>query len=313
MNNVLVAAAPHTKETERMFNEKVFRAMKKSAYFLAMSRGMLYDEVVQLRPGDVMVQFTDGYSEAFDSGHTEEYGLERIRAIVTQVASRGADAICEHLSSDVRRWEGDGPPSDDQTLLIATLAVDAIFPGEETTCEPGDSACLALKRLADAEQAGHGLRLTSSLDSIPAIREWMRRTVVLNELSDADAQLLGSALYEVCANVAEHGFGEQGAHTFELWWQPPRSEESAGQPADERARRGVFVVRDGGAPFRPENRQGLDFDNPGVRKRGRGLGLEIIHRVMCEVSYHPKTTRGNITLLRFGPRSASSLQEGTTS
>jgi phosphoglycerate dehydrogenase-like enzyme len=42
--DVLVAAAPHTKETERMFNEKVFRSMKKTAYFLAMSRGMLFDE-----------------------------------------------------------------------------------------------------------------------------------------------------------------------------------------------------------------------------------------------------------------------------
>ena len=197
--------------------------------------------------------------------------------------------------------------------MIATLAVDALEPVSEVSCEPDDSACLALKRLADAERAGYGLRLTSSLDSIPAIREWMRRTVVLNELSDPDAQLLGSALYEVCANVAEHGFREHGDRTFELWWQPPRADEAAGQTADERARRGVFVVRDDGAPFRPENRQGLDFDNPGVRKRGRGLGLEIIHRVMHEVSYHPATTRGNITLLTFGPRSTSSLREGTTS
>jgi phosphoglycerate dehydrogenase-like enzyme len=47
--DVLVAAAPHTKETERMFNEKVFRSMKKTAYFLAMSRGMLYDENALVR------------------------------------------------------------------------------------------------------------------------------------------------------------------------------------------------------------------------------------------------------------------------
>ena len=47
--DVLVAAAPHTKETERMFNEKVFRSMKKTAYFLAMSRGMLYDEDALVR------------------------------------------------------------------------------------------------------------------------------------------------------------------------------------------------------------------------------------------------------------------------
>ena len=50
--DVLVAAAPHTKQTERMFNEKVFRAMKKTAYFLAMSRGMLFDENALVRALD---------------------------------------------------------------------------------------------------------------------------------------------------------------------------------------------------------------------------------------------------------------------
>jgi len=47
--DVLVAAAPHTKETERMFNEKVFRAMKKTAYFLALSRGALFDDMALVK------------------------------------------------------------------------------------------------------------------------------------------------------------------------------------------------------------------------------------------------------------------------
>lgn len=47
--DVLVAAAPHTKVTEGMFNEKVFRSMKKSAYFLAMSRGKLYDDMALVK------------------------------------------------------------------------------------------------------------------------------------------------------------------------------------------------------------------------------------------------------------------------
>ena len=42
--DVLVAAAPHTRQTERMFDEQVFRSMKKTAYFLALSRGMLFDD-----------------------------------------------------------------------------------------------------------------------------------------------------------------------------------------------------------------------------------------------------------------------------
>jgi phosphoglycerate dehydrogenase-like enzyme len=47
--DVLVAAAPHTPQTERMFNETVFRAMKKTAYFLAMSRGKLFDDMALVR------------------------------------------------------------------------------------------------------------------------------------------------------------------------------------------------------------------------------------------------------------------------
>lgn len=47
--DVVVAAAPHTPATERMFNEKVFRSMKKTAYFLALSRGMLFDDMALVR------------------------------------------------------------------------------------------------------------------------------------------------------------------------------------------------------------------------------------------------------------------------
>jgi phosphoglycerate dehydrogenase-like enzyme len=42
--DVLVSAVPLTKQTEGMFNEKVFRAMKKTAYFINMSRGPVVDE-----------------------------------------------------------------------------------------------------------------------------------------------------------------------------------------------------------------------------------------------------------------------------
>jgi phosphoglycerate dehydrogenase-like enzyme len=47
--DVLVAAAPHTPATERMFNERVFRSMKKTAYFLALSRGMLFDDMALVK------------------------------------------------------------------------------------------------------------------------------------------------------------------------------------------------------------------------------------------------------------------------
>jgi D-2-hydroxyacid dehydrogenase (NADP+) len=47
--DVLVSAAPATRETESMFNEKVFRAMKKTSYFMNLSRGTLVDEAAVAR------------------------------------------------------------------------------------------------------------------------------------------------------------------------------------------------------------------------------------------------------------------------
>lgn len=43
--DVLVSAAPSTPKTRRMFNEQVFRSMKPTAYYLALSRGDLYDDM----------------------------------------------------------------------------------------------------------------------------------------------------------------------------------------------------------------------------------------------------------------------------
>ena len=47
--DVLVACAPLTPETERMFNEQIFRGMKKTAYFLALSRGKLIDDMALVK------------------------------------------------------------------------------------------------------------------------------------------------------------------------------------------------------------------------------------------------------------------------
>ncbi len=47
--DVLVAAAPFTPATTKMFNEQVFRAMKPSAHFLALSRGGLFDDMALVK------------------------------------------------------------------------------------------------------------------------------------------------------------------------------------------------------------------------------------------------------------------------
>jgi phosphoglycerate dehydrogenase-like enzyme len=48
-SDVVVAAVPLTPLTERMFTEEVFRRMKKTAIFLALSRGRVFDDLALVR------------------------------------------------------------------------------------------------------------------------------------------------------------------------------------------------------------------------------------------------------------------------
>lgn len=47
--DVLVAAQPHTPQTERMINEAVFRSMKKTSIFIALSRGKVFDDMALVK------------------------------------------------------------------------------------------------------------------------------------------------------------------------------------------------------------------------------------------------------------------------
>ncbi len=64
---------------------------------------------------------------------------------------------------------------------------------------------------------------------------------------------------------------------------------------------GYFVINDQGKSFDFDNWTEPDLNNPTTRRRGRGLGWKIIHSSMKKVTYSPKTTAGNLTLLWFDP------------
>ncbi|HYM82005.1 MAG TPA: SpoIIE family protein phosphatase [Candidatus Limnocylindria bacterium] len=275
-------------------------------------RRTLRDQTIQLDPGDVLVQYTDGYTEAFGKRNDELFGLERLQQVVAQHGGEGDQAVIGALRQALGAWTGGAPPSDDETLLVlsrvGSVAADEAIPATSKDNRPtvdGDGARAAMQRLAEAERRGQCLRLQADLDSVTKVLEWMKGVPLLADLSHPEAEQLSTALYEVCANIAEHGCGNDGQRGFELWWLPPAVAEPTSQL--ERAalvREGMFVIRDDGAPFRPDSWKATDFSDQSLWKRGRGIGLDIIHRAMNQVIYQPATPRGNITSLTFGPRTA---------
>jgi serine phosphatase RsbU (regulator of sigma subunit) len=271
------------------------------------------DQQLRLGPGDLMVQYTDGYNEALNP-NKRQFGIENMERVVTEHGAGGAESVIQALERAVHEWTGN-VPYDDETLLVVEHRApesqrgprDGLERTAERTVEKANGNHEALHHLEAAVRAGHRIELTARIKSLGSLLEWIGRTPVLKDLRGGDAKVLATALYEACANIAEHGFGQDPTCRFSLWWVPAELPGAADAGAQVRA--GRFVILDDGRPFRPDNWRETDFNDPSVWKRQRGFGLDIIHRAMCEVTYSPGTVRGNITVLQYGPRETPMPQE----
>ncbi len=74
-------------------------------------------EQVQLNPGDVVMLYTDGITEAFNIDH-KQYGLERLCEVVSQNCDRTVQQIRQAIIEDVRRHIGVQKVFDDITLVV---------------------------------------------------------------------------------------------------------------------------------------------------------------------------------------------------
>ncbi|MCT7980085.1 SpoIIE family protein phosphatase [Laspinema olomoucense] len=72
---------------------------------------------IELNPGDVVVLYTDGITEAWNLDE-QEYGLERLIAVVQQNCHKSAHEIQEAVIADVKGYIGQQKVYDDITILV---------------------------------------------------------------------------------------------------------------------------------------------------------------------------------------------------
>jgi sigma-B regulation protein RsbU (phosphoserine phosphatase) len=70
-----------------------------------------------LQPGDAVVLYTDGITEAKDPDGAE-YSLDRLRELVLGGAGRGAQEIVDAVLADLEEHRREAERSDDSTLIV---------------------------------------------------------------------------------------------------------------------------------------------------------------------------------------------------
>jgi sigma-B regulation protein RsbU (phosphoserine phosphatase) len=260
----------------------------------------VHDDDTVLEPGDLLLQYTDGLTEADNAGG-EEFGLPRLGALAAQAGAGGPERLLAALQRAHAAWTGGAPLGDDLTLVVVGRAPAAVAAVPATTRRDGSVATAAdpawQQIMADFRDARR-LRLPVSRNALPAIRGWLDSCPCLRELGPAPREIAELCLYELAANIVEHGHGGEAEGEITIAWRP----------APDRSG-GWFLLTDRGRAYDPADWRFPDLNDPRVRLQGRGLGLRIVHAAMRKVSYLSGTPSGNLTLLRFEPGTVPAEEE----
>jgi sigma-B regulation protein RsbU (phosphoserine phosphatase) len=76
----------------------------------------LIDQKVILKPGDCLVLYTDGVTEAFNL-EDQMYGEDRLKSVLVNSCGKSARYILEIIEENLEEFRGDAPLSDDTTIL----------------------------------------------------------------------------------------------------------------------------------------------------------------------------------------------------
>ncbi|HVO42271.1 MAG TPA: GAF domain-containing SpoIIE family protein phosphatase [Aggregatilineales bacterium] len=78
---------------------------------------LLEDGRVEIAPGDILVMYTDGVTEAMTADQ-QQFGVARLRETIGTNREASAEAVVNAILNAVTAFVGDAPRSDDMTLVV---------------------------------------------------------------------------------------------------------------------------------------------------------------------------------------------------
>ncbi len=214
---------------------------------------------IRLKPGDQLVLYTDGVTEAMDKDD-QLFSESRLELTLQGMDGRSSKEVVEQIVKEVERFSTGAPQSDDLTLL----ALD--FKGIDATL--GNTLMFALKNdLAELERLhqivaefGGRYRFTSEMV--------FRLTLVLEE---------------IITNIVSYGYQDKLKHQISL----RLFFEGEGLTVE---------VEDDGRPFNPLEAPTPDMNKPLAERQVGGLGIHLVREMMDELEYERKGDKNVLVL-----------------
>lgn len=121
---VVLARAGHDPPLIYRKQSNTIERCKPGGLAVGIDKGNVFDRVtkeavIQMEPGDCILLYTDGATEAMDSKEKEEFSLERLETSFAKAAAAGnsSSSILKALTSELKAFVGSHKQMDDITLI----------------------------------------------------------------------------------------------------------------------------------------------------------------------------------------------------
>ena len=235
---------------------------------LGVMEGLDYAEAgLELRPGDSLFAFTDGFTEAFDA-KGEEYGEDRLVASLAAAAGGGAvtaKIITGLATNAVRGFTGAAEQSDDLTCL--TLHFVGFSDASE---QMNDQNLVVLVK--------------NDLDEIGRLAEQVEAFGDLIGMGPKEIFEVNMSMDEIITNIISYGYEDDAQHQILVEITRDRNSIS-------------ILIEDDGKAFNPlADAPEPDMESSLEDRRVGGLGIHLVKTVMDDVTYSWRGGRNRLTM-----------------
>ncbi len=212
-----------------------------------------------LKPGDRLVLYTDGVTEAMDKDD-QLFSESRMEETLQGVNGQSSEEVIKRVVKDVHHFSAGAPQSDDITLLVL---------GYTGPKEAHERSLFALLRndLAELQRLNQLVSDFAESHGLPSELVF-RVTLVLEE---------------IITNVISYGYEDEMEHeiSVRLSWEDPDMK---------------IEVEDDGRPFNPLEAPPPDMLKPLAERPVGGLGIHLVREMMDKLEYRRENDKNLLVL-----------------
>ena len=218
------------------------------------------EDVVVLKPGDTLLMFTDGVTEATNTSG-ELFSEARLVGLLGQSALQEVEPLLATILSSVHAFEGDAEQADDITVLALR------FHGEQR----------ANSQPVRAGKTWKGLRSTGEVIA------WFEAFADAHALDDSIRRKVKLVLDDLVSNIISYAYPDSSVGSIDVGLELEHGEIA-------------IRLADDGIPFNPLEESRPDVHRKAEQRDIGGLGIHLCRELMDDVSYQRHAERNIITL-----------------